>query len=940
MNEEPVLFQAFREPPEIRLARARAFPLLPQEQQRAVALAFLRHHSGTESDTETEHVTQADLSGASDLRDEELVYLSALGELEEIHLDHQAITAAGLQHLAGLENLRVLTLAETGVASLHTLSGHTGLQVLKLNWQDELNDNGLQGLENLSHLRELHLAGTAITDVTLRRLAGLTRLRVLDLSLLFDRISDEGLVALRGLSELEELRLGDNANLTNRGLANLAALTRLVDLDLRNTGISDGGLAQLHGLKELDLVLAAGSQVTIAGAEELVAILPQVAVAIAGRLVRKRRDLVDYQRRSVDESCSVEVGEDWDIHSWRSSPYVWIDLRESGYQKLEHDSLHYGASTVEIVREEVAAGTTAQQVLRERFGEQEAQARPLEEDIRPAAGVNVCSRRFTDEGRTYLAFAWVRGELAYTLVGWVSATRPDAWAPVVRLAHSLRFTAGDLSLEPESSLMVLEDRPVLNAAPSWADPSAEEQALVRAVRDCPDDDTPRLRYAAWLEQRGDPRGLLIRVQCGLQAGPAGDEEEDALREQQRLLLEQHGPQWLAPVERLGLGAPRFQRGFLEQGEIATAALVDHAERLFQFAPLLHQLALRWAWVDVERLARCPSLARVRSLDLSNHAQGSRLGAERLAKLLDSPYLGGLQALNLSYNPVGQDGIKVLAGSPSLAGLTVLTLTFCGLSNAGVADLAASAHLVGLRTLSLSGNITALGIRALAEAGPLCRLTGLNLWGCQLGDEGAQVLASSSKLAGLTSLALGSTGLGDEGAKALAYSAWLGRLETLVLSHNPIGDAGLTALAASGNLARLTTLRLREVRASATALRTLLSSPHLDNLRTLDLDAHTLGAGAVHALLDGSVVERLTDLSLSLHGLGDEAVELLAASPRLGSLRKLHLGGFTLGEVGAEALLSSPYLGRLRWLRVAGGSGMSPNLREKMRQRFRAGFEMA
>ena len=29
-----------------------------------------------------------------------------------------------------------------------------------------------------------------------------------------------------------------------------------------------------------------------------------------------------------------------------------------------------------------------------------------------------------------------------------------------------------------------------------------------------DDDTPRLIFADWLEERGDPRGEFIRVQCG------------------------------------------------------------------------------------------------------------------------------------------------------------------------------------------------------------------------------------------------------------------------------------------------------------------------------------------------------------------------------------------------------------------------------------------
>ena len=46
--------------------------------------------------------------------------------------------------------------------------------------------------------------------------------------------------------------------------------------------------------------------------------------------------------------------------------------------------------------------------------------------------------------------------------------------------------------------------------------TAEEQALLRAVRAAPEDDTPRLVYADWLEERDDAdRAEFIRVQCEL-----------------------------------------------------------------------------------------------------------------------------------------------------------------------------------------------------------------------------------------------------------------------------------------------------------------------------------------------------------------------------------------------------------------------------------------
>jgi uncharacterized protein (TIGR02996 family) len=41
----------------------------------------------------------------------------------------------------------------------------------------------------------------------------------------------------------------------------------------------------------------------------------------------------------------------------------------------------------------------------------------------------------------------------------------------------------------------------------------ERDAFVLAILQDPDNDVPRLRYADWLEGRGDPAGQFIRVQC-------------------------------------------------------------------------------------------------------------------------------------------------------------------------------------------------------------------------------------------------------------------------------------------------------------------------------------------------------------------------------------------------------------------------------------------
>jgi uncharacterized protein (TIGR02996 family) len=44
---------------------------------------------------------------------------------------------------------------------------------------------------------------------------------------------------------------------------------------------------------------------------------------------------------------------------------------------------------------------------------------------------------------------------------------------------------------------------------------SQEDEFLNAVLASPEDDGPRLAYADWLSNRGDPRGEFIRIQCQL-----------------------------------------------------------------------------------------------------------------------------------------------------------------------------------------------------------------------------------------------------------------------------------------------------------------------------------------------------------------------------------------------------------------------------------------
>ena len=44
---------------------------------------------------------------------------------------------------------------------------------------------------------------------------------------------------------------------------------------------------------------------------------------------------------------------------------------------------------------------------------------------------------------------------------------------------------------------------------------ADAEGFLQRIRAYPDDDVPRLIYADWLDEQGDPRGEFIRVQVAL-----------------------------------------------------------------------------------------------------------------------------------------------------------------------------------------------------------------------------------------------------------------------------------------------------------------------------------------------------------------------------------------------------------------------------------------
>jgi uncharacterized protein (TIGR02996 family) len=174
---------------------------------------------------------------------------------------------------------------------------------------------------------------------------------------------------------------------------------------------------------------------------------------------------------------------------------------------------------------------------------------------------------------------------------------------------------------------------------------APVRALLQAAKHSPEDDTPRLVLADWLEDHGDlPRAEFLRLQCrlGSAATPLDADEKQALERRRQALLERHGGAWLGPLWRWlptplywhrGLLAARFPRRFRPAPLLEMAPWLDTVQvevrgrlTLERAVVVVAQLELNHLCLDLrmplgedtllDHLAQFPESACWRSLTFS------------------------------------------------------------------------------------------------------------------------------------------------------------------------------------------------------------------------------------------------------------------------------------------------------------------------------------
>jgi uncharacterized protein (TIGR02996 family) len=356
--------------------------------------------------------------------------------------------------------------------------------------------------------------------------------------------------------------------------------------------------------------------------------------------------------------------------------------------------------------------------------------------------------------------------------------------------------------------------------------------LLLDIIENPEDDTPRLVYADWLEENDElDRATFIRLQLTRAKLPANDRRIQKCLRQETALLTKHAPQWLPSTEGCSF---EFHRGFIEFVSLTPQQFVEFAPELFAKFPI-RRVCVRFDSDDVasmRKMSEMRLLTRVMSLRcradvFASDPRGDRsinalLGSPQLqnveeldltscrvtdAILFNLQQMGKMRDLVLNCNTLSSDTLGEYINSPAARNLVRLALDRVRVGPSFGAQLR-TAPLTKLQSLDLSRtNLQAGGIRGLTESRHLTALRELWLCWLKLGPNSAGRIARCATFANLRLLSLNNNNFGDDGVSELADSPHLKNLLTLQLRSNQLRTAGAQAVGRSKSWTSLKSIDL-------------------------------------------------------------------------------------------------------------------------------------
>lgn len=272
----------------------------------------------------------------------------------------------------------------------------------------------------------------------------------------------------------------------------------------------------------------------------------------------------------------------------------------------------------------------------------------------------------------------------------------------------------------------------------------EEDALLTAIAANPDEDTPRLAYADWLDEHDRPtRAELIRVQCAISALDAASipvrNANVHLWRRQQDLLEFHREELLGPLNKsLDQWGAFFERGFLRDVTIDAEAFLQHATTLASLQPR-PSIGVTDAHRCLLRLARSPEAAVINGLTMSNLYDQATIPGDEFAHFAHACKSWQLRTLDLNSSGLGDSEVGLLTENDRIDWpLSHLDLSMNPVTDDGIRTLTSSSLFPRLKSLVLrSTPITDEAAQLLATTPG--QLENLNVANTNITSEGQQVL---------------------------------------------------------------------------------------------------------------------------------------------------------------------------------------------------------
>jgi uncharacterized protein (TIGR02996 family) len=229
----------------------------------------------------------------------------------------------------------------------------------------------------------------------------------------------------------------------------------------------------------------------------------------------------------------------------------------------------------------------------------------------------------------------------------------------------------------------------------------DQLALLRTIREYPDADLPRLVYADWLEERGDPdRAEFLRLQIERNARIPDDPDARGIGWREYQLLLAHELRWKAELPPGFRTGAAFRRGLIHRASCRARDLFAAADR--ELTAPIEVLSVEVDEANVEWLGAVPPAFGLPLRELSIRC-AMPVGPYLAQALGRCGPFRFLRTLRISDPTFGDDGVAALPSRIDLPAVTHLDVRGCGLTDAVARVLIETGWIGRLDRLDLSEN---------------------------------------------------------------------------------------------------------------------------------------------------------------------------------------------------------------------------------------------